>query len=62
MSPELVAVLANIFAVQAEIAAMQCANLERSYTQSVMAYGEHNFWRSQATLERLSSEAGSLVK
>ena len=60
MSPELVNILARIYAVQAELEAMKVANYERGVTQSVVAYSSEEFYRCQYQLEELAIEAASL--
>lgn len=57
MSPNLVNILARIYAVNAEVEAMKAANYEREANQQALAYTDKDFHHAQWQLENLASEA-----
>lgn len=57
MSPQLVGILAAIFAAQARIAGMQAENAHRAACGDSPAYGDEAFGAEADQLDRLSIEA-----
>lgn len=57
MSPQLVSIMAHIFAVNAEIVGMQAANQQRSTCNESPMYSEDHFLGSANTLYVLSNDA-----
>jgi hypothetical protein len=57
MSPQLVAVLAAIFAAQARVVAMSAENLARLNQGAPLAYSPDAFFAEAGNLDQLSLEA-----
>lgn len=62
MSPQLVGILAAIFAEQARVVAMSAENLVRINQGHALAYGEAQFFASAATLDDLSIQARNCLQ
>lgn len=61
MSPALVAILAQITACNARVAAMQAANDQRKAEGNSMAYTDDHFWSEANQLDSLAIEARNAI-